>query len=254
MAFPRPARWWTDVDFHALLAYPLTDRDRGAVRELHRDLAERWPLGDELDGYCLLALRCREVRVADRPGVWGATSSAWALDRAHVLAGRFMLMLGDDPRAILTEPTWAELEACLSAVMSYIIDHPEPAAAAFSVRSACRVLYSVRTRDVVISKYQAAQWGIAELPNWSGLLEAAVRSYTSSDTASDRQLLADQRAAFVSSVVAETGLPPRELTASHETSTARVAPGHNLAPRNALLEGPGRAFPLVVPVPLWGSA
>ena len=73
--------------------------------------------------------------------------------------------------------------------------------------NACRVLYSVRTRDVVISKYQAAQWGIAELPNWSGVFEAAVRSYTSSDTTSDRRLLAEQRAAFVSSVMTETGLP-----------------------------------------------
>ncbi len=212
MAFPRPTRWWVDVDFHALLAHPLTDRDRDAVGDLHRELAERWPLGDELDGYYVLASDAGKPEWPTSQD-WGAIDWTWALHRAHVLAGRFMLMLGNDPRAILTEPTWAELGACLSTTMSYIVEHHEPAFAPYSVLNACRVLYSVRTRDVVISKYRAAQWGIAELPDWSGLLEAAVRSYTLSDTTSDRQLLAEQRAAFVSSVMTETGLPPREPTA-----------------------------------------
>lgn len=69
------------------------------------------------------------------------------------------------------------------------------------------MLCSVRTRDVVISKYLAAQWGIAELPTWSGVLEAAVRLCTESRTASDWRLAAKQRAAFISSVVTETRLP-----------------------------------------------
>jgi hypothetical protein len=121
---------------------------------------------------------------------------AWALHRAHVLAGRFLLVLGDDPRDLLVPPTWDELEHALDTEMTYIEDHPEHGA--FGVLNACRILYSVRSRNVVVSKYTAAQWGMTQLPGeWQGVIAAAVLLYARAASAPDRDVVKQRRTAFV---------------------------------------------------------
>jgi hypothetical protein len=204
LAFPRPESWLLDVDFQALLARPPTEEECGEVRALHRRLADRWSLGSKLDGHYLLAADGGSPRWPNCQ-VFSNTDHAWALHRAHVHAGRFFPLSGEDPRNLLAEPTWEELEESLDAEMRYIIDNPQHAA--FGVLNACRVLYSVRTRDVVVSKYAAAQWAMDELPEWRMVIESAVRLYTRVGGDEDLDAVRGRGRELVAMVGDETGMP-----------------------------------------------
>jgi hypothetical protein len=206
LAFPHPKNWAVDVDFHALLSRSITDDERDAVRAMHRRLADASALGKELDGYyILMADAARSEPPVSQAGVFPSasgslaaevTDEAWALHRAHVLAGRFALLHGDDPRGVLLPPTWKELEHALHAEMAYIDSHSEHPA--YGILNACRILYSFRSRDIVISKYAAARWGMTELPTeWRQPIAAAVRLYSLTANADDLELVRARRGAFV---------------------------------------------------------
>lgn len=204
LAFPRPPQWRTDIDFHVLLARELTDDQRIGVQQLHRELAT---FGYDLDGYYLLVGDAHEAspptsQVTGLPATGApeyATDGAWALHRAHVLAGRFLLFAGTDPRPLLVTPTWAEMTDALNAEMAYVEAHPEHAS--FGILNSCRVLRSCVRRDVVVSKYDAAIWGLRELPTrWHACIDAAVRAYSESATASDTETIEADHGAFVAFV------------------------------------------------------
>lgn len=199
IAFPRPEHWALDVDFHVLLRRSLTDTERDGLLALHRGLAERSTLGRELDGYyLLLADADGHVPPRGQGGVFPSkpgeladdpVDEGWALHRAHVLADRFLLVFGDDPRTILRPPSREDLGTALGLVMAYVETHPEHGA--FGLLSACRVLFSVRIHDVVVSKYDAARWALDEFPHWREPIEAAVRSYVGTATDADAVTLAE---------------------------------------------------------------
>jgi hypothetical protein len=213
LAFPRPDRWQVDVDFHALLSRSITADEREAVQALHRRLSAA-DLG-ELDGYYILvADAARATPPVSQVGAFPssgaalvneATDDAWALHRAHILARRFVLLHGDDPRAILVPPTWDELAQALGVELAYVESHPWHAA--YGVLNACRILCSFRSRDVVMSKYDAAHWGMTELPaRWQELIAGAVRCYTRTATTSEVELVSARRGAFVAWI--RDQLPP----------------------------------------------
>jgi hypothetical protein len=206
VAFPRPEGWALDVDFHVLVARPPTDDERDGLAGLHRRLAGHPPYGGDLDGYYVL-LDDAEASAPPRSvgGVSPSTAGglvpapvddAWALHRAAVLAGRSVLLAGRDPRDIVVAPTWPELHAALRSELAFAAGHPEHAA--FGVLNACRIAYSARTGDVVVSKAAAADWGMASEPSWWPALEAGVRAYTGRWEPGDDDRLAAARPAILS--------------------------------------------------------
>ena len=101
---------------------------------------------------------------------------AWALHRAHVLAGRYFLVTGIDPAEIVVPPTWAELDGA-------------------------RILYSFAMRDVVVSKYHAAQWALESLPGeWHDGVRAALRFYRRQPDQGDDRVFEECRAPFIAYV------------------------------------------------------
>jgi hypothetical protein len=197
VTFPRPVDWLLDVDFHALLSRPPTGEQRDAVARLHRRVAEESPLGEELDGYyVLLADAAKTTPPTSLAGafpstgpalVTGPVDEAWALHRAHVLAGRVVVLHGTDPRTVVPAPTWPELVDGLGSELEFVEDHPEHAA--FGVLNACRIAWSCAHRDVVVSKWASATWAVQQEPRWRAGIEAGVRHYTQTSAAGDAELL-----------------------------------------------------------------
>jgi hypothetical protein len=206
VAFPCPEGWALDVDFHVLVARPPTDDQRDGLARLHRRLAEHPPYGSDLDGYYVLFGDAgRSAPPTSVGGVFPSTAGgvvaapvddAWALHRAAVLAGRSVLLDGRDPRGIVVAPTWAELHAALRSELDFVVGHPEHAA--FGLLNACRIAYSATTKDVVVSKAAAAEWGMASEPSWRAAISAGLRSYTGRPAPGDDDLLAAGRAPIVS--------------------------------------------------------
>jgi hypothetical protein len=197
--FPMPERWRLDFDFHALVRRPLDAVGRAGIRAVYTSLAAASELGADLDGYfVLLADAARPqppVHQLDRT----VHDEAWALHRAHVHAGRYATIGGLDPREIVPVPTWAELDAALRAELVFVESHPQ--AVAFGVLNGARILASYSRRDVVLSKYDAAQWAMDALPaEWHLLVAAAVRDYEGASQERDDAVLRAGWAPFVTHV------------------------------------------------------
>jgi hypothetical protein len=197
--FDRPEGWRIDYDFHVLLRAALDDTDRAAIRDLYAEVGNASELGRDLDGYCVLladATGSEPPRHQLQPEM---RDEAWALHRAHVLAGRYFLVTGIDPAEIVVPPTWAELDAALRSQFEFVEEHAhEPA---YGILNSARILYSFAMRDVVVSKYHAAQWALESLPGeWHDGVRAALRFYRRQPDQGDDRVFEECRAPFIAYV------------------------------------------------------
>jgi hypothetical protein len=200
--FPHPESWMLDFDFHALVTNPLRDAECESIRGVYASLATHSELGRELDGYFVLLTDATKseppVQQLDR----SVRDESWALHRAHVHAGRYVSICGVDPRQIVPVPTWPELDAALRSELAFIQSHPS--AAAFGILNGVRILASYDRRDVVLSKYEAAQWAVGALPSeWHDAVGAALRTYERAPEPADAETLTRAWAPFVAYVRAE---------------------------------------------------
>jgi len=181
-----------DIDFHVILNEPLTSVEKLQLEALHEDLGQRFPpLGGELDGYYILIEEARK-RTPPQSQMWRcATDNAWALHRAHIRAGRYITLYGEDPKEIYLPATWEELEQALHIELQFIHEHlhqyPD-----YCILNLCRIMYSFETRDVVISKASASEWAFEVLPEWKWLVELGRKSYVGHATSEDREMMLDE--------------------------------------------------------------
>jgi hypothetical protein len=178
-----------DIDFHVILGEPLDAGQKLAVKDLHAALARDYPpLGEELDGYYILLEDARRTLPPQHQLLPEIIDNAWALHRAHILAGRCFVLHGPDPQQIFPPATWPELESALYDELDYVKDHLTDYPA-YCVLNLCRLIYSFETKDVVVSKRGAAAWALDAIPQWRPLIEAARKSYDGRDTMQDREFL-----------------------------------------------------------------
>lgn len=178
-----------DIDFHVILTEALTEGERRQLLELHDVLAREYPpLGGELDGYYLLLEDARQTS-PPQSQMWArATDHSWALHCEHIRAGRHIILHGPDPVEIYPPATWPEIERALRGELRYVQEHlheyPD-----YCILNLCRLMYSSETRDVVVSKAQAAAWGYEALPDWRRPIDLARKSYAGEATAQDRDFM-----------------------------------------------------------------
>lgn len=166
----------SDFDAHVIVSEPFTDEDREAIQAMLVRMREV-PGGDDMDVWyvTLDAIASREPPQTElRPGF---LDGSWALHRAHVHAGRYVHVKGPDPRAIVPEPTWDEIDEALQGELEFVTEHLTDAPA-FGVLNLCRILYSYLTRDVITGKFQAAVWAHAALDvDHHALIRTALSAY-----------------------------------------------------------------------------
>ncbi|MEW5994476.1 MAG: aminoglycoside adenylyltransferase domain-containing protein [Candidatus Zixiibacteriota bacterium] len=186
-----------DIDFHVILADPLTDDERSGLYELHDSLARDFPpLGVDMDGYYILLADARGAQ-PPRSQMWRrATDKSWALHREHIRAGRHIALDGPDPREIYPPATWPEIEQALEWELQYVEDHldryPD-----YCILQLCRLIYSYETGDVVVSKVQASNWARDALPEWRRHIELARKSYARQAMPEDREFMLTEIRAFL---------------------------------------------------------
>ncbi len=195
LTFPRPSGWRVDVDFHAFLESPLEIVARENLKNLHRELVAQNQLAEELDGYYVL-LDDAQHSTPPTSQLFEATDDAWALHRAHWHAGHVVVLAGPQPKDIVLAPDWEELAEALDKQLEFIREHPNEQA--YGVLNLARLIYSWTNKDVVISKYQAAQWARANLPEeYQQLVDAAVRFYVQRPAPPDRKLFSSSFPGFL---------------------------------------------------------
>jgi len=176
-----------DIDFHVILTDPLTDEERLHLEKFHDTLGREFPpLGSEMDGYYILLADAR-LTSPPRSEMWArATDNSWALHRAHIRAGRVIVLHGPDPKEIYPPAAWPEIEQTLEWELAYVLDHLDQYPD-YCILQLCRLIYSHQTRNVVVSKAQAADWASKALPEWGRHIELARKSYAHQATPEDRE-------------------------------------------------------------------
>lgn len=178
-----------DIDFHVILTGPLTEDEKSRLYELHDALARDFPpLGVDMDGYYILLEDARGTQ-PPQSQMWGrATDKSWALHREHIRAGRRIVLHGPDPNTIYLPAGWPEIEQALEGELEYVKEHLDQYPH-FCILQLCRLIYSHKTRDVVISKAEAGDWASNAYPEWGRHIEAARKSYARQATTEDRELM-----------------------------------------------------------------
>jgi hypothetical protein len=178
-----------DIDFHVILSESLSENEKLDLRDLHATLGEKFPpLGRTLDGYYILLDEAHRKVPPTHQLLPGIVDDAWALHHEHMRAGRCLVLYGPDPKQIFPPCTWQELERSLLGELRYIEDHlhefPE-----YCILNLCRIIYSVSTRDVVISKLMCAVWAQDIFPEWKPLIRAARNAYNREATPREKKML-----------------------------------------------------------------
>ncbi len=167
--------------------------------------------GVEWDSWYILAEEARRPEPPRHAFQEGRRDTAWAVNRAHWLAGRYVHLYGVGPSEIVPAPTWAELEVDLSRELEHIERHvlegdTDPYEATYALFNGSRILHSLETGDVAISKRAAGNWALQHLPaRWHPALRAAAHAYDGHASPDDITLLATEMAPFVAMV--RTRLP-----------------------------------------------
>lgn len=178
-----------DLDLHIILEERLDEGEKAALDALHARLArDHPPLGVDLDAYYLLLEEARQTALPRHQLLPHIVDKSWALHRAHIRAGRCIVLHGPDPRQVYPPASWPELEEALQGEWDYVARHLSDYPA-YCVLNLCRLIYSFGTQDVVVSKRASAAWAEEAYPQWHPLIEAARKAYDRRDTPHDQALL-----------------------------------------------------------------
>lgn len=165
-----------DIDCHVVLNKHLKDNEIKDINEMHTTIARKYPpLGGSLDAYYIL-LEAAQVKSPPQHQLNKEIfDTAWALHCAHVRAGRYETLWGPEPKELFPAPSWHDIDVDLISQLNYIKEHL--CDSAYCILNLCRIMYSYTTKDVAVSKYFCANWGVKKFPQWKPLVAAAMKYY-----------------------------------------------------------------------------
>ncbi len=178
-----------DVDTHGIVRHVPPSDVRVAIDELHTSTAREFDI--EWDSWYILESDARSATPPGHALQPQLVDESWALHRAHWLKGAYVSLHGVEAENLVPMPAWAELVAALRSELQFIdrlLQNSSVSAAemAYCVCNSCRILHSLSSRDVVVSKREAAQWAMLNGPSmWQPAIEAALRVYDGEQTTSD---------------------------------------------------------------------
>jgi Domain of unknown function (DUF4111) len=199
-AEPRDA----DLDTCVIIARPPDAATAKAIEQIHDTIQA--DLGVDWDAWYITAEDAGRSEPPPHAVREGRRDTSWAIHRAHWLAGRYWLLHGPPPAEIVPAPAWAEIESELDRELEHLEAHvadgdTDPYEATYAVLNGSRILRSIDTRDVAISKRDAGAWSLDHLPaRWHPLLHAALRAHGGKGAPDDDVLLAAGMAPFVAMV------------------------------------------------------
>jgi Domain of unknown function (DUF4111) len=194
-----------DLDTYVVLArkpdVPSVQAIEGLEDGIEADLGLEW------DSWYITANEATQSRPPAHAFRDDRIDQSWAIQRAHWLAGRYWSLHGSPPDSIVPRPTTAEIAANLQEELAHLErhvaagDYTDPYEATYAVLNGSRILHSLETQDVTVSKREAGAWSLKHLPDrWHPLLQAAIRNYDGEATPEDAQVLAAGMAPYVAMV------------------------------------------------------
>lgn len=193
-----------DLDTYVIVRRPIDEPKAQTIEGAQAIIAEH--MGVEWDAWYVLEADARRPEAPRHAWREDRLDTTWAINRAHWLAGRYVLLFGREPAEIVAPPAWRELEVDLDRELEHLEAHvaegdTDPYEATYAILNGSRIVRALETGDVAISKRAAGLWGLDHLPDrWHPALRAAGRAYDGQSTAEDVDLLALEMAPFVAMV------------------------------------------------------
>jgi hypothetical protein len=202
-----------DLDTYVILARKPTNATARQIEAAHEAIAHDHEV--EWDAWDVLA---DDARRADPPRhAWkqGRRDTSWAIHRAHWLAGLSVTLHGLEPSDVVPVPTREDLERDLSRELEHLERHvfegdTDPLEATYAILKGSRILHTIETDNIAISKRAAGEWALEHLlDRWQPALRAALRAYAGRGTNADVRLIATEMGPFVSFVRERLPWPDR---------------------------------------------
>jgi streptomycin 3"-adenylyltransferase len=194
-AFPGFVPRSGDIDFIAVTRRSPSREQRGRLDRIHRKLAASFRYGALLDGCYIPLHKATRRRIPDRLTFaregslgTGTRDTSWAMHRHHLRAGACLILHGVAPSRLFPPATKGEIASFLRRERKYVQDHLAQYPV-YAVLNLCRLEYSRRHGEVVLSKVQAARWARTQLGPWQSLIDAALRTYRGRPRKGDRSRL-----------------------------------------------------------------
>jgi hypothetical protein len=193
-----------DLDTYVILNRRPDEATAQRIEAAHDAIAQEQ--GVDWDVWYVLADDARRPDAPRHAYREGRRDTAWAINRAHWLAGRYVNLFGREPAEIVPAPIRQELDVDLRRELEHMERHivegdTDPYEATYAILNGSRILHSIETEDVAISKREAGAWALEHLPDrWHAALRAATRAYSGQATSEDIALLATEMAPFVAMV------------------------------------------------------
>ena len=188
VAFPEAAAT-SDIDFHVVVTHEPSDTEKSALLRLHDRLAKKYPSPrEDFDGY-YITLADLGNQVPPKHLLYDAIrDESWALHRAHIRAGKVIILFGPDPCDLYQPVSWGELREALLHELQYVEDHLHEYPH-YCILNLCRIVYSFRNRDVVISKMASGDWAKREFPEWARPIDISKKKYRNVITGDEERIL-----------------------------------------------------------------
>ncbi|MFA5932866.1 MAG: aminoglycoside adenylyltransferase domain-containing protein [Microgenomates group bacterium] len=179
----------SDIDLVAALESDLTDEEFKALEKMHQDFAnEHTEWNDRIEVQympksALKTFKTEESEIAvispGEPFHKRVVGKHWLMNW-YIVRENGVTLFGADPKIII-EPISKEefIEAVKSHTSSWsewVKDMHTKGAQGYAILTLCRAYYAVKNGEQV-SKKQAAQWTIEQLPQWSSLIKEALEWY-----------------------------------------------------------------------------
>jgi hypothetical protein len=188
-----------DFDAHVILTGAPSATEREGIADLYCRLAVAFPpLGTDIDAYFILLAAAHEAVPPHHLLDPAICDQAWPLHCAHVRAGRVVTLYGPDPVDIFPQPEWPAIVLALDHELDFVrasLEYP-----AYCILNLCRILYSFRTGEVVVSKRFSGRWAADLFPEWAPVIAAAQRYYDGAAVEADVTIMTAEMDRFLACI------------------------------------------------------
>lgn len=176
----------SDIDLVAALSSNMNDTEFEALEKMHDKFAQDHEEWEDRIEVCyittdaLASVKSKTSIIANispgEPFHRRESNIEWIMNW-YVLRDKSITLFGT-PAKIFVEPISKDefvqaIKAHIKSWKKYVDDMHKRKGQAYAILTMCRALYAIKNGEQV-SKKQAAQWAMKELPEWSGLIQNAI--------------------------------------------------------------------------------
>lgn len=198
----------SDIDFIVIVKNQLTKNQEKEVQKFYKNISKYPEYGKRLEAvfytldqiknalfpspflFCISHNKCR-ISKNNKD-----LDSDFPMTLAHVYYYGYALY-GPNPKKIIPRMKWEILEPSIKEDIKFSINNARKNSV-YVVLNLCRALYSLKTRDIAITKIQAGEWVLKNFPKkFNPIIKTALKAYKYELTKDRKRFLLENLEEFI---------------------------------------------------------